>query len=91
MILKPEGDLVIRTSGKALRLFRAGSKGAHRITLDLSGVGSIDSCGVQLLVHLARSSERQSVPFSISRTSAAVSQALQEIGLSSMLQSGGPV
>ena len=89
MILKPEGDLIVRTSRKALRLFNIGSRDAARITLDLSGVGSIDSCGLQLLVHLARHSNKQGVGFAIAGTSAAVSQAIQETGLSSVLQTGG--
>lgn len=84
IILKPEGDLIVRTAGKAHRLFQIGSRGVSNVTVDLSRVGTLDACGLQLLVHLSKFFRKNSVSFQIIGTTS-LGGIFSQAGLSDFL------
>lgn len=85
VVLRPEGDLVIRTAKQALGLLQKGANGAQAVTLDLSRVGLIDTAGIQLLLHFCVFFRANGIACTLTSLSPVVQGAFGRMGITDLL------
>jgi len=85
VVLRPEGDLVIRTAKSATALLQKGSIGAAAVTVDLSRIGIIDTAGIQLLLHVCASLRAKGIECALNTPSPSVQRAFGRMGVLDLL------
>lgn len=77
-----QGSFDIHGVENSYRNFRGLLASGLPVVIDLSGLNSVDTCGVQLLLALQLEAQRRAVPLTLRAPSAAFDSALHRLGLS---------
>ena len=93
-VLSLEGDVTISTAADCRLLLQSGvhalgEDGDSTLRLDLSGVGALDSAGVQLLLATRHSLAAQAQRLHITAGNPTVNDVLRTLGLSELLDAVG--